>query len=184
VKVPTDVVKTEAFSHGFDVKNGDTVRLNTSSCLVPQGNYGLCWAVAVATTVRYVNYPKNGNLTAKKVADAMGVGYNEGATNDTRQKALSHYGVLYPYCLKYQISCKNVNYNVLDEKPIIIGAKSSGGYHAVTIIGYAKYGSVNQIIFYNSGTDSVSSVEYKSNGTTFTYNNRKYTWCESLCSEL
>ena len=43
---------------------------------VNQGNYGLCWAACVATIV---NYKKNLSLTAKNVADRVGIGYNEGA---------------------------------------------------------------------------------------------------------
>ena len=40
---------------GFSSNKGGIVTLNTKGCTVPQGNYGLCWAASVATTVRYLN---------------------------------------------------------------------------------------------------------------------------------
>lgn len=49
-----------------------------------QGNYGLCWAAAVATIT---NYMQDKNISAKNVADKMKIGYNTGATLSEAQDA-------------------------------------------------------------------------------------------------
>ncbi|MGN0508135.1 MAG: hypothetical protein ACI4GX_02775, partial [Ruminococcus sp.] len=55
-----------------------------------------------------------------------------------------------------------------------------GDGHAVTIIGYSTYGGVNLITIYNSATNACETVEYKSSGTYFSFNNKNHLWKYSL----
>jgi len=52
---------------------------------------GLCWAATVASMCRFEKPSSYGTLTAKQVADYMGIGYDSGGTNANAKKALSHY---------------------------------------------------------------------------------------------
>ena len=79
-----------------------------------------------------------------------------------------------------------VQKNILGQRPILMGSKvrirNGKKYvgHAVTIIGYTTYGGINQITFYNPGSDSCTSVEYKNSGTTYSYANYKLKWVETI----
>lgn len=168
-----------AKDQGFSSYTVYVVKLNTSGCLVAQGNYGNCWAATVATTVRYLNYSKYKYLTAKNVCDAMGIGYNDGATMLQQQHALYNYLIGYRY-YKSQIRFPLVQQNIQNKTPVIAGTIAGKSAHSITIIGYTTYGGINQITFHNPGTNKVSSVEYKSTGTTYTYNNKIYKWIETL----
>lgn len=172
------------FANGFSTKTANIVKLNTNNCLVPQGNNGNCWAASVATTLRYINFSKYRSLTATDVCDAMDIGYNTGASIKTKQAALEKYGCTYSNLQYSQCSFSSVKTNILDQWPVLVSAfDSNSSGHAVTIVGYSTYGSIDQITFYNSGTDTCTSVEYKSAGTTFSYNNKKWTWKYTLSYE-
>lgn len=59
-------------ARGFSTKKGFIVKLNTSGCQVPQYlDDEICWAASVATTVRYLKYPKYKTLTARQVCKKM-----------------------------------------------------------------------------------------------------------------
>lgn len=163
-------------SQGFSTKQGFVVRLNTSGCLVPQYRDNTCWAASVATTLRYLNYSKYKSLTARNVCDKISKTYSEGGNICDKQKALKKYGVTYSKLDYSQASFATVSKNILAQKPILASAFAKKGAHSITIIGYTTYGGINQITFHNSGTNSCTSVEYKKSGTTFSYNNKKYTW--------
>lgn len=163
-------------AQGFSSKQYNIIRLNTNKCTVPQGNYGLCWASSVATTVRYRNFSKYSKLTAKQVADKMRIGYNEGGTIYDMRNALTKYGVKGYKANKKQISFAKAQTNILNQYPFIIFATSNIGAHAVTCVGYTTYGAINQVTFYNSGTDKFATVEYRSSGTRFSYANTTFRW--------
>lgn len=168
-------------AQGFSVKNACQTKLNTSGCLVPQGSLNICWAASVATTVRYLKYDKYKNLTATQVCDAIGVSYT--ANNiDAQQKALKKYGINYNQKItEKQIGFAVVQRNILSQNTVLIHAfPSSGDGHAVTIIGYSTYGGVNLITIYNSATNACETVEYKSSGTYFSFNNKNHLWKYSL----
>lgn len=167
-------------ARGFSTKQGFVVRLNTSGCLVPQYRDNTCWAASVATTLRYLNFSKYKSLTARNVSDKMGKPYNKGGTITDMYNALKKYNITYKKPEYSQTSFAMVTKNILAQKPILIGAIVGKSGHAVTIIGYTTYGGINQITFYNSGTNTCTSVEYKKSGTTFSYNNKQFKWKYTL----
>lgn len=168
---------------GFSSKTSTNVRLNTNGCLVQQYSDGNCWAASVATTLRYLNYSKFKNVTARNVCDKIHVGYNAGGNLVTRQKALIAYGIsYYNDFLSYPMEFGLIQKNILNQRPILascVGTKSGSG-HAVTGIGYTTYGGIKQVVFYNSGNNKCVTTEYKTKGLTFSYNNESYRWRSSL----
>lgn len=56
---------------------------------------------------------------------------------------------------------------------------TEGKGHATTIIGFSTYGGINQITFYNPGTDKVTSVEYLNSGTKYIYNSYVFKWVDT-----
>lgn len=163
-------------ARGFSTKKGSVVRLNTSECLVSQFWDNTCWAASVATTVKYLSYPKQQSLSARRVSKKMNIPYDAGGTIYDMYKALKKYGITYKKPDYSQISFDAVKKNILAQKPIPIAAFSGKSGHAVTIIGYTTYGGINQITFHNPGTNTCTSVEYKKSGTIFSYNNKKFKW--------
>ena len=112
--IPVDKTQEVLYTaQGFSTKTYNTVRLNTNKCTVSQGNEGLCWASCVATTVRYRNYSKYPNLTAKQVANKMKIGYNDGGDENDIKNALSKYGVTNYTFENKQISFSKVKTNIL-----------------------------------------------------------------------
>ena len=134
----------------------------------------------VATTVRYRNYSKYPNLTAKQVANKMKIGYNDGGDENDIKNALSKYGVTNYTFENKQISFSKVKTNILNQYPFIIGAISIKGGHSVTGVGYTTYGGINQVTFYNSGTNKFATVEYKSSRTKFSYINTTFLWYSTV----
>lgn len=144
-----------------------------------QGSYGLCWAASVATICNYLN---GTNVTAKNVADKMGIGYNEGGGLYDAQLALSKYGVQYNNVLDAQnrMSWSNLKTNIDNKYPVYVSAKTSESGHAVTAYGYLVAAGTNYVVLWNSGTQKSITATFKSSGTTFTYNNDTYTWKYSI----
>lgn len=140
----------------------------------------MCWAASVATTVRYRNYSKYPKLTAKQVSNKMNIGYNKGGTLSDMKNALSKYGITSYKTSNTQISFSKAQTNILNQYPFIIGATSNFGGHAVTGVGYTTYGGINQITFYNSGTNKCATVEYRTSGTKFSYANHTFKWVETV----
>lgn len=149
-----------------------------------QGAYGLCWAAAVATICNYLN---GTNITAKNVADEMNVGYDDGALPEMAQEALSRYMVRYNNINLYAsevMTWESYKINVNNKYPIYVRALASGGDHAVVAYGYMIAAGVRYITIWNSGvnggTGSSTTLMFRDYGTTFTYNNKTYTWAHSV----
>lgn len=164
---------------GFSSNKGGIVTLNTKGCTVPQGNYGLCWAASVATTVRYLNYSKYSSLTAKQVANKMGIGYNDGATDLEIKEALKKYGQTYK-CKTGQLTFLELQNNIVKEYPLIMTCISGTDGHAVTCVGYTTYGGIKQVTFWNSGNKQMTTVEYQTGGTKFAYAGKSFVWKNSV----
>lgn len=137
-----------------------------------QGNYGLCWAASVATIV---NYRKGKNITAKNVADMMGIGYNTGGTVENAVVALNSYHVSYKVHYS-QNSWSLYKRNIDTKYPVYAHCSSKSGYHAVVGFGYKIQNDTKYVFFWNPGSASVAIVKYKAKGTTFSYNNTTWTW--------
>lgn len=119
---------------------------------VGQGDYNLCWAASVATIV---NYKKNRNISAKTVANMMGIDYNTGAKLGDIKKALNKFELWYK--IKYdKISWKTVKKRiVVDDRPFVI-ALNSGGKMGHVITGYG---------FSNNSAENMPMVQFwDSNG--------------------
>lgn len=144
-----------------------------------QGNYGLCWAANVATIC---NYRLGTNITAKNVADRMGIGYNKGADIMDAQIALTSYGVSYNNLnmSTSRMSWTSLKTNINNKYPVYVSAKTPTSGHAVTAYGYSVSAGTNYVILWNSGTGNSITATYKTSGTTFSYNNSTYTWTFSL----
>lgn len=159
------------------------LRLTTTKCnitnFVSQGNYGLCWAATVATIV---NYKTGSSLTAKNVADEMGIGYNEGATTAEEIDALSSYG------LSYKSTTTKIPWNTLKmriklDRPFAIGLSSSKGGHLITGYGYIcdpldLYAYTRVVCAWDSNgykiTFMYDSKYIITSGITFTWNKTLY----------
>lgn len=149
-----------------------------------QGNYGLCWAACVATIY---NYLCGNDITAMEVADDMGIGYNEGASTYEALLALQKFGVGYQ---NYNDDVNNImswellRYNIDDKCPIYVRGLRNGGAHAVVVRGYTIAAGVRYISLWNPGLNSgnggLVTVEFKDEGTTFTYGNYTYIWDRSV----
>lgn len=178
-RTPNCSLNVKNFGRGFSTNKGGIVKLNTSGCTVSQGNYGLCWAASVATTVRYLNYSKYSSLTAKQVADKMGIGYNDGGTDLEIKNALKKYGQTYKNKTG-QLTFLELQNNIAHEYPLIMVCRSSSDGHAVTCVGYTTYGGIKQVTFWNSGNDQMTTVEYQTGGTKFAYAGTTFVWKNSI----
>lgn len=149
-----------------------------SGRLVAQGSEPICWAASVATTLRYLT--NSYAYTARGVCDKIGHAYTA-AGIDVKQKALKAYGIEYNNLLYSQITYSRIKNNIVNQYPILASTFSSKGGHAITIVGYKNYGGIEMVTFHNSGTNTVETVVYNSNGTTYSYNNTTFTWKYTLC---
>ncbi len=151
-----------------------------------QGNVALCWAASVATIC---NYRNGTNITPIQIANAMGVGINDGASTLTSQKALKNNGVTYNVLnanssdlMSWSVLKSNINskYPVY----VVADAANSKMAHAVTVYGYTVAAGVNYIILWNSGDNNgsggVITAAFKSSGTAFGYDGKTYIWKKSL----
>lgn len=189
VKVDTNNIEiTEANQYDMYTPGFSTSTSSSKICLlnnpVGQGNYGLCWAASVATIC---NYLKDTAVTAKNVADTMGIGYDEGAGLGEAQQALKMYGISYNNLLEStadRMSWSNLQTNINNKYPVYVSAKTSGSGHAVTAYGYSVAAGTNYVVLWNSGTNGGTGASvtatFKSSGTTFAYNNSTYTWAYSI----
>ena len=151
-----------------------------------QGPYGLCWAASVATICNYLN---GTNVTAKNVADKMGIGYNTGGGLYEAQVALSKYGVTYnnyndSLNAQNRMSWSELKTNINNKYPVYVESHVNGNIsddgHAVTAYGYSVAAGSNYVIMWNSGSETSVTAEFKESGTTFAYNNKRYTWTYTL----
>ena len=137
---------------------------------------GTCWAASVATIV---NYRLGTNYTAYDVCDKIGADY-AGGTIDDKQDALMEYGFNYSKTTS-QTSWSSVQRNVAGKHPIAASTFSANNQgHAVTVYGYRTLNETDYVFLWNSGTESAQIAEYRSSGTTYTYNSVVWTWTKSL----
>ena len=141
-----------------------------------QGNLPICWAATVATIV---NYRKGTAYTAINVCDKLGVEYG-GATIERKQEALSKYGINYKMTLA-QLGWGSILSNIDSKYPIAVSAftKKNEG-HSMVLHGYTVSSSVKYVTMQNPGNKRIISVQYKTAGTTFSYNSKTWTWTKSL----
>lgn len=150
-----------------------------------QGSYNLCWAASVATICNYLN---GTNVTAKNVADKMGIGYNTGAGLYEAQAALSRYGVTYnnynaSLNAQNRMSWNELKTNINNKYPVYVAAKPNDPKrlgHAVTAYGYSVAAGSSYVVMWNSGSGASMTLEFKATGTTFAYDNDTYTWTYSV----
>lgn len=79
--------------------------------------------------------------------------------------------------------CKLYNAKGQGSLPICWAASTfdgNGNGHAVTIYGYRSISTSDYIVFWNPGLASTQVVYYLSGGSTYTYNNKTWTWTKSL----
>lgn len=147
-----------------------------------QGNHGLCWAASVATIC---NYRNGTNITARNVANKMGIPYDDGGTITEAQVAIQSYGVDYFSIhndASYPITWSSLRTNIDNKYPVYASAKKSKGFgHAVTAYGYTVAAGVNYVVFWNSGDEKSITVEFKKGGTSFSYGGNTYIWKYSVC---
>lgn len=185
VKVDTNnVAITEADQYAMYTPGFSTSTSSSKICSLNnpqgQGNYGLCWAATVATICNYLN---DTNITAKNVADTMGVSYEGGVRPHVAQQALRTYGISYNNLLGAveRMSWSNLQANINNKYPVYVDAQSSDSGHAVTAYGYSVAAGTNYVVLWNpGGNGALATVTFKSSGTTFTYNNSTYTWTYSI----
>lgn len=74
-----------------------------------QGQESLCWAASCATIINYINGTK---ITAKDVADKIGISYSAGATVEKKQSALGKYGIYYSKLENSQLTLARIANNI------------------------------------------------------------------------
>lgn len=189
--VKTDVKNIKITHENINAMYKPSFSSSTSSSTVcslyhkkGQGNYALCWAACVAT-IR--NYRKGTNSTAKEVADAVDVAYDEGAPLGIAHLALNNLGVAYNkynHDVNNRMSWSSLKSNINGKFPVYVDAKAPVGGHAVVAYGYTVAAGTTFVILWNpggnNGTGNVTSAEFSESGTTFTYNNKTWTWTYSI----
>lgn len=152
-----------------------------------QGPYGLCWAATVATIV---NYRKGTNITAKEVANAMGIGYNDGGRDEDVWNALSKYGLYTYYTMYDQVkSFSTITKHIQSQYPMrVSGRNAAGEGHSVTLYGYRSLSNGKYIMLWNSalngGDGGVSIVGYSSSNLVFSTGSDNFTWDKTTLSRL
>gem|GEM_PF-1304943 len=158
-------------------KSIKTVKCNIGT-FVLQGNYSLCWAASIATIV---NYKKGGFLTAKSVADKMGIAYSAGGTLAQIKSAFSIYGLSYSTTTS-KLSWAQVKTNIVTDKPFCIWLNRTGGAHLITGYGYgcdsADIDSALRVIYAWDSNNYKLFFGY--NATTITTSGNTYTWTKSI----
>lgn len=145
-----------------------------------QGSYGICWAASVATIC---NYLTGNNITAIEVADEMNIDYEEGAVPYFAQEAMSRYGVRYQNLNEYsteRMSWESLKININYKYPVYVSAKAGKSGHAVVAYGYMIAAGVKYVAIWNPGIATSITAAFKESGTTFTYNNKTFTWTYSI----
>lgn len=152
-----------------------------------QGFYGLCWAATVATIV---NYRKGTNITAKEVAKAMGIGYDDGGRDEDVENALSKYGLYTYYTIYDQVgSFSTIMKHIQSQYPMrVSGRNAAGEGHSVTLYGYRNLSNGKYIMLWNSalneGDGGVSIVGYSSSNLVFSTGSDNFTWGKTTLSRL
>lgn len=151
-----------------------------------QGNYGLCWAAAIATIS---NYKRDTYLTAKQVTNAIGIGYNDGATLSQAQDAMRKQGLYFTRRREYA-PFDLVKMNIQNRSPLYIsGVGYSNGTlvgHATTIYGYKEVAGEQCLMIWDSASNGNKGdsymVSYNGASTVFfsDQNSAVYTWNGTL----
>ncbi|MCR5608326.1 MAG: hypothetical protein K6G26_04620 [Lachnospiraceae bacterium] len=166
---------------GFEYKDGFGAKLDINGCWVKQYKDS-CWASSIATCARYRNFKKYKYLNGEDVSNKVGVEYGKSSSITKMLEACEEYDLDYKYLGDDKImSFDKITKNILKEAPVMmISYNNTGGAHATTCVGYTNHGGIKQIIFFNSGSYSITTVEYKSSGTKYSYSNQILTWKRSL----
>ena len=142
-----------------------------------QGDYYLCWAASVATIV---NYKKNRNISAKTVANAMKIGYNDGATPLQTEKALNKYGLTYK-AKESKISWATIKRRIsVNDRPFSIALTplSGGMGHMITGYGYNTFMSGMKMVEYWDSQGTKGCFPYSSKVTLYGVT---YYWFATVC---
>lgn len=138
--------------------------------------YPICWAAAVATAV---NYRKGTNYSATDICDSIGCEY-EAQDIATIDSALDYYNMNYSIAYN-QLSWSTIKKNIGNKYPVIVVALTSSlNGHAIDVYGYRTISTSDYVIMWNPGTESSQTIYYNPTGTTFTYNNKVWTWTWSV----
>ena len=147
-----------------------------------QGPYGLCWA---ATTATIVNYLRGTNRTAKNVADALKIGYDDGGTRNDIVRGLSYYGVNEYAAYSGTESFSEIRSQIEEKHPMaMLGWAANGAGHAVTLYGYRNLTSGQYVMLWNSALNNnkggMTVTSYKSSGMTFATGSTNFTWGQTV----
>lgn len=143
---------------------------------VSQGNFGLCWAASVASVGQY----KTGKIkSAKAVADAMGVDYNDGGGIYLASEALTKiYQLSNSPGDVFIHSISMIADFLLSDQPIIAGFDNGKNGHMVVICGYTASSQGGVLIIRDP---NYSYTKMISSGTD---NNGNYTWLMPYYSDF
>lgn len=144
-----------------------------------QGNYKLCWAACAATVINYI---QGSNLSAKKISNIVGVGFDSGGTISDVEAALHHYKIYYS-AIGERLSFDIIRKNISAKKPTVMFcfAPDKALGHAVTIMGFRMRLTTNKYITVwnsalNSGQGGFTVVKYSDDGVTIPSGGVAYIW--------
>lgn len=166
----------DTFSINADAR-ADVITKYLSVAPWNQGQTGLCWAGTVEAIGEFVT--NNYSYTPWTIADAMGIGYNEGSSIGDSRDALSQlYGLNasvmggVPY---YTVIVNEINSN----QPMYMGLQASTKGHAVTLIGYGATSSKYYIRIMDTYGGSYKTLEYN-NGAQLSIGSNVYNWNNTI----
>lgn len=150
--------------------------------------YGLCWAATVASMCRFEKPLSYASLTAQNVADYMGVGYNDGGTNNEAKEALSHYlGAPYSPTITGVLSDGDIKTVIDNVDPAYTQNKRKTGfwpwsfdYHAVALIGYSFTSSGSTIQIMDPAYETIKTATKSGSTWSFSFGDTTFSWTKTI----
>ena len=148
--------------------------------------HGLCWAAVVASMCRYEKPDTWGTLTAQNVADYMGIGYDDGGTNNEAKSALEHYrGSPYVPTIKNVLSQADIITVINNIDPAYLQCRRPNGflryeYHAVALTGYLFSDTQTAVQIMDPAYECFKLASYNGSNWTFPFGTYTYTWIKTI----
>ena len=157
-------------------------RINGKEC-------GCCWAATIASILQFEKPSLYGSITAKKICDDMGVGYDEGVTNRKAKKTLAHYlpSNYVPTTYSRALTKQEIKTVIDNVDPAYLGCTRRYGFlnlgkrgHAVALFGYCFTTSEIKVNIMDPAYEEKKWCTLKDREWTFAFGKYSYTWTETI----
>ena len=153
---------------------------------IGETQHGMCWAATVASMVRFEKPTLYPSLSAENVCDYMGIGYDDGGTNDEAKTALNHYlGNPYSPSITSVLSTNDIYVIINNVDPAYMQCRRKVGfltynYHAVALTGYSFTSSKTTIRIMDPAYECFKTCTYADGDWTFDFGDYKYKWYKTI----